>query len=143
MKRSLLLFPALLLSGLLTGCCLFKEDGPPPVTPPYTLPDSSPEKITDSLLKEKMVDLLSMGMVTNGLAGRSIRKIQAHRGNREMELLASVAEKLAATGLITLSNSPKAPFFRSKITPESWQVTLEQPFPRIVLLRRAISLKKK
>lgn len=144
MKRPLLYLLSVFLPGVLAGCTLFRQEGPPPVTPPYRLPGSAGKQaLTPELLQAKMVDMLSMGIVTNNLAGRRFQKIRNPEGDREKQLLSSVSEKLAATGLIQLSTSPRDPYFTSRISRKSWQVTLEETFPRRTLLKKEILFQEK
>ena len=140
MKQTFLYFILFSFILLLTGCSLFREQGPAPVTPPFTLPRSDGQKtLTPELLTEKMTDKLSMGIVTKNLAGLGIQSIPAASiKNGEMRLLAAAAVKLASTGLIHFTNSPRAPHFKSRLTPKGWQVTLETPFPKKILLQEEI-----
>ena len=138
-----LLFLLAALFPMLSGCFFFTDEGPAPETPPFQIPVSGKnEKMTVSQLTDKMTDKLSIGIVSRNLAGKSFQKIKILPGKGETELLAITARKLAASGLIFFTDSPKALYFTTGMDENSWRISIESPFPKMLLLKEEISFRE-
>ena len=137
--KILSLFFLFLSLHILSGCCFFTEEGPAPETPPFRIPDSGKkEKMTISQLTDKMTDKLSISIVSRNLTGKNFRKVRIIPGKGETELLAITARKLAASGLIFFTDSPNALFFTTGMDENSWYISIESPFPKMLLLKEEI-----